>query len=316
MSYAASWFVYLGVLTTAVAGTLSLRRAGVPEWLAVATITILAGALVLALQRAWAARDEWRRYGRDIWVDLLHAIVSTGAVSALVRAAILGVAVSASALIARAAPAQLWPDAWPMYAQLGLALLIGDLGAYWVHRIAHESEFFWRFHALHHTAEHLYGINSARNHPLNVALSYLASVGPLIAVGASSEVLMASAVFTSVHGVLQHSNLDLRLGALEWVIAGPGVHRWHHSAELEESQTNYGSNLIVWDVVFGTRFRPAGRQPVRIGLPDWSVPANFLAHLGTPFRFAAYEVDTVSQTPVDPESPPRACTAEVHVAPG
>lgn len=290
MSYLTSWLVYLGVLAAAVSGTLQLRQAGLPEWIAVAAVTTLAGAVVLALQRAWGARDEWRRYGRDLAVDVLHAIVSTGAVSAVARALLLGILVAASALLAQHAPVALWPNEWPIFFQLALALLIGDFGAYWVHRLAHESEALWKIHALHHTAEHLYGINSARNHPLNVALSYLASVGPLVALGASAEVLMASAVFTSVHGVLQHSNMDLRLGVLEWVMAGPGVHRWHHSAELEESQTNYGSNLIVWDIVFGTRFRPANREPARIGLPDWSVPKNFLVHLSTPFRYAFFEV--------------------------
>lgn len=41
----------------------------------------------------------------------------------------------------------------------------------------------------------------------------------------------------------------------------PDVHRVHHSARVDESQSNYGSILTWWDRLFGTyRAEPAGGQ--------------------------------------------------------
>jgi sterol desaturase/sphingolipid hydroxylase (fatty acid hydroxylase superfamily) len=64
-------------------------------------------------------------------------------------------------------------------------------------------------------------------------------------------------------------------------------HRWHHSRTLAEANTNYGSNLIVWDLVFGTFFLPRDRQPpaaIGIGnMPEF--PTRYLAQLASPFRW-------------------------------
>ena len=66
-------------------------------------------------------------------------------------------------------------------------------------------------------------------------------------------------------------------------------HRWHHSRTLGEANSNYGSNLIVWDLVFGSFFLPADRNaPREIGIADLPrFPTGYLAHLATPFRWAA-----------------------------
>jgi len=67
------------------------------------------------------------------------------------------------------------------------------------------------------------------------------------------------------------------------------LHRWHHSRRLEESNTNFGQNLIVWDVVFGTRFLPKDREPPAdigiAGLPAF--PMDYWGQLVSPFRWRA-----------------------------
>ena len=66
------------------------------------------------------------------------------------------------------------------------------------------------------------------------------------------------------------------------------LHRWHHSPDLAEGNHNYGGNLIVWDVVFGTRFLPPDREPPRtIGIGDMpAFPRGLLWQLAVPFRWA------------------------------
>ncbi|HEX7969790.1 MAG TPA: sterol desaturase family protein, partial [Stellaceae bacterium] len=101
--------------------------------------------------------------------------------------------------------------------------------------------------------------------------------------GVAPEVLSLYFVFYAVTGFYQHSNCRVRLGPLNWIIAGPELHRWHHSERPEESNTNYGNKLILWDVIFGTRFLPQDRRVGRLGLLDPSYPTGFLAQVRAPF---------------------------------
>ncbi len=54
-----------------------------------------------------------------------------------------------------------------------------------------------------------------------------------------------------------------------------------------EANHNYGGNLIVWDVVFGTRWLPEGREPPINtgieGLPGF--PASYQGLMSAPFRW-------------------------------
>jgi sterol desaturase/sphingolipid hydroxylase (fatty acid hydroxylase superfamily) len=80
----------------------------------------------------------------------------------------------------------------------------------------------------------------------------------------------------------------VRLGALNRIFSMAEPHRWHHSRSLLEANTNYGSNLTVWDVVFGTFFLPHDREPpTAIGIADLpDFPAGYLDQLAAPFRWA------------------------------
>jgi sterol desaturase/sphingolipid hydroxylase (fatty acid hydroxylase superfamily) len=66
------------------------------------------------------------------------------------------------------------------------------------------------------------------------------------------------------------------------------LHRWHHSRLVRESNTNYGQTLILWDIVFGSRFLPSDRKPpVDIGIAKLSAfPMTWFAQLLSPLRWA------------------------------
>jgi sterol desaturase/sphingolipid hydroxylase (fatty acid hydroxylase superfamily) len=118
---------------------------------------------------------------------------------------------------------------------------------------------------------------------------YVVGYLPLVALGCPEEVFFLFALFDAVFGMLQHANIDFRLGPLNWIFSMAEPHRWHHSRTLVEANSNYGSNLILWDHVFGTFFMPTEREPPReIGIADMPhFPAGYLAHLAAPFRWAA-----------------------------
>ena len=91
----------------------------------------------------------------------------------------------------------------------------------------------------------------------------------LLAVGCPFEVLFLFLLVSGVHGFFQHANLPLRCGPLNYFFSMAELHRWHHSKNIEEANHNYGQNVIIWDLVFGTFYLPKDREPpVYIGLPD------------------------------------------------
>ena len=97
------------------------------------------------------------------------------------------------------------------------------------------------------------------------------------------DVLGIYVVCYAINGFFQHCNVDLRLGMLNYLISGPELHRWHHSMVKQESNHNYGNNLIIWDLVFGTWYLPAEREVQELGLVNRAYPSAFLEQMTVPF---------------------------------
>jgi len=270
----------LTLLLTVGGGLWALGQGG-SETAVVAVFAGLAvGAAVLG-ERFLPFRSEWRVARGDVLTDLCHGVVTNLLCPPLVKAALILLLAPLTGSFR-----SIWPHGWPLVVQLVLAALVAELGSYWGHRLAHERDELWRLHSTHHSAERLYWLNAGRDHPLGLALLFGCEISPLIALGASEHVLAAYALFTVVVGVFQHANVDVRLGPLNWVFSLSELHRWHHSRNVSEANHNYGSNLIVWDVVFGTRFLPDRPPPVDVGLanmPDF--PQTYLKQLAVPFRW-------------------------------
>jgi sterol desaturase/sphingolipid hydroxylase (fatty acid hydroxylase superfamily) len=271
----------------AIAACIAMMNAGIDPTVSYLAPTGVAFASVALLERVVPHQESWKHSRGDLHVDLGHAVVSGGVTVEALRPLMLALAVALGTRLHDETGASPWPDGWPLVAQLLLALVIGEFFMYWVHRLAHEWEILWRFHALHHSAPRLYFLNAARFHPVDLAISNFAPFVPLVALGAGPELLALFALFTAVHGMFQHANIPVRLGPFNWFFAMSELHRWHHSRRLAESNTNYGQNLIVWDVVFGTRFLPADREPPEeIGLADLpAFPMTYLAQVASPFTW-------------------------------
>lgn len=252
---------------------------------------LVASALaVLVAERLWPHRAAWQRSHGDVLVDLAH--VAAVSIASFATAWLVPRALApAAAALAPLGVARLWPMDWPLLAQLPLALLLGEAVQYWSHRLAHEWAPLWRLHATHHSAPRLYFLNAARFHPLDIAIDTGAGLAPLVLLGCPTPVLALFALFTSVFGYLQHCNVQVSLGPLNYVFSMAELHRWHHAKDLREANTNYGSNLIVWDLVFGTFFWPRDRTPPEeIGIPGLpAFPQGFWGQLASPFRWRAIE---------------------------
>jgi len=67
------------------------------------------------------------------------------------------------------------------------------------------------------------------------------------------------------------------------VISSAELHRWHHSKLIHESNRNYGNNLILWDLLFGSWFLPRDRRVGDLGLINRDYPLDFESQMKTPF---------------------------------
>ena len=265
-----------------------LGVAGAPAWAQVSAVVAVAMALIWLWERALPHTLVWRPDRRRLTLDVLHTLVSSGGTSRLIEISLL-------ASLATLAPALggdgvLWPTSWPLGLQLAVALTLGELGAYWAHRLCHLTQIGWRIHAVHHSAEALHLWASGRTHPFNTALVFTAQSVGVVLLGAPAAVIALMAVFTGVNGLLQHANIRVRPGWLNAVVSTAEHHRWHHSRVLAESNTNFGNNLIVWDRVFGTYFAPRDRRSTdAVGLTGTVIPEGFWHHWLTPFVLHRYE---------------------------
>jgi len=262
---------------------------------AVGAVMLTCALIIGVSERVQPRYASWGVPRRGDWkADLLHTLFSTLLPPELIRAVSMGALTGVAVWLSSRLGTALWPSGLPLLLQLALAMIVSEFGSYWVHRLMHEHEPLWRFHAVHHSVERLYWLNAGRFHPLDTALQYVGQAFPLILLGVGPEVLALFSLWTAIHGMFQHANLDIRLGPLNWVFSMAELHRWHHSTLIEEGNTNYGANICFWDIVFGTRFLPSDREPPeQIGIADLPFfPSGYLAHLTSPFRWERVIVES------------------------
>ncbi len=85
--------------------------------------------------------------------------------------------------------------------------------------------------------------------------------------------------------------MDLILGPFDYIFSSPKNHRYHHSKNTQEGNTNYGGDVVVWDLLFGTFYLPKGKQPSDdIGIGDMpNYPRSFVGLMLAPFNHRALQ---------------------------
>ena len=247
-------------------------------------VVIIALLLIALLERVIPFRSGWNNNDGDVSNDAINLVITQTIIPRLFTPFGYIILATVTAWLAAQMGNQLWPHHWHLIAQLFLALLIAEFGRYWVHRWAHTVPFLWRFHAIHHSPNRLYFLNAARFHPVEKIFFLLPETVPFILLGTNPETLGLYAVFNSIHGLFQHSNIYLKLGWLNYIFSMAELHRFHHSKIIDESNKNYGNNLIFWDIIFGTFFYPKEREVSTIGLYNPAYPKDYIGQLKAPFQ--------------------------------
>jgi sterol desaturase/sphingolipid hydroxylase (fatty acid hydroxylase superfamily) len=157
-------------------------------------------------------------------------------------------------------------------------VLISDFFVYWGHRLQHRSAFLWRFHSVHHSAEHLDWLAAHREHPLDTIYTLTLINLPAFVLGFPLETLAGFIAFRGVWAIYIHSNVRLPLGPLGILLGAPQLHHWHHARDRDAG--NYGNLCPLMDLIFGTHVCP-DHEPESVGL-NTPAPATYLGYMVQP----------------------------------
>jgi sterol desaturase/sphingolipid hydroxylase (fatty acid hydroxylase superfamily) len=160
--------------------------------------------------------------------------------------------------------------------------LLYDLGRFIAHSLLHDVPALWEFHKVHHSAAVLTPMTAYRAHPLELMLmawipTVLTGFGTWLFNIAGAQVNFYS--FLGLHIAIWGFNLvDNLRHSPTWVSYGPAVGKWlispahhqlHHSFEQQHLGCNRGSNLAIWDRMYGTLYVPNWQpERFRMGLGD------------------------------------------------
>lgn len=156
----------------------------------------------------------------------------------------------------------------PLWAAMAVSVVLLDLLIYLQHRLFHAVPLLWRLHRVHHADTEMDATTGLRFHPLELLLSVFIKMAAVVALGAPPEGVLLFEIILNASSMFEHAAITLppRLdAALRRVIITPSLHRIHHSERLEETNSNFGFNLSLWDHWFGT-LRRHHQGALRLGI--------------------------------------------------
>lgn len=145
-------------------------------------------------------------------------------------------------------------------------IIVSDFSRFGLHYLLHHNRFLSYFHKMHHSAEVLTPFTLYRSHPFEMILShirYLLVFSLITGVflylyndfyefpklfGASFFIFISNIMGAN----LRHSNIPISFGWFERFIISPKQHQMHHSVDLSLQNSNLGSFLSIWDILFTT----------------------------------------------------------------
>ncbi|HYK11731.1 MAG TPA: sterol desaturase family protein [Gemmatimonadales bacterium] len=243
---------------------------GVELWTLVAVVAAGIGFSVLERRFPYNAGQHWLRAG--FWNDLL--------LYGFVQSYVLGVVIGRLIL---------WMDGatgmsrlhlvsgWPIALQIAFFVVTHDLYIYLFHRLQHHTPWLWRLHEAHHSVKDVDWLSGVRSHSLEIFINQTIEFAPIVLLGAAPSVAVIKGAIGAIWGMFIHSNLDVRLGRLQYVINGPEMHRWHHATTPEAQGRNFSTKFAFWDWLFGTAYFP-DRSVLKagpFGLTDRQYPEDF-----------------------------------------
>ncbi len=170
-------------------------------------------------------------------------------------------------LVSHVAIFQLQANVWSYM----IGFIAIDFYGYWGHRWAHQINFLWNKHAIHHSSEEFNLPCALRQSVSSWVNLFTFLLLPAAFLGVPAGVI---AVIMPLHLFAQfwyHTRHIGKLGFLENIIVTPSHHRVHHAINPIYIDKNHGQIFIIWDKLFGTFQAELPEAPPVYGI---TVPAQ------------------------------------------
>lgn len=163
----------------------------------------------------------------------------------------------------------------------GLAIfLVGEFADYLIHYSEHKVPVLWELHKTHHSATSLNPLTSQRGHSVSDAYGgVVRGLFSCLPVGAVMFMFNLTIVEAAALGAvarrcctmltldpLRHSPFPVSFGWGDRIFISPHMHHVHHSSLQPHLDTNFGTNLSIFDWLFGTAYKPARGEKIEYGL--------------------------------------------------
>lgn len=243
-------------------------------------------AALFALQRLWPRRSVgggWRRRATNIALVVIDTAVLRVAFPLLAFDLALRIEQAGTGLM----------SSLPAATAIIAGVLLLDVVIYWQHRLLHAVPVLWRLHRVHHADTGFDVSTGVRFHPLEIVLSMAIKLGVIALFAIPALAVLIFELALSIGSLFTHANLYLPPALdrrLRWLMVTPEMHRIHHSWHRDETDSNFGFHLSLWDRVFGSyRQQPRdGHEGMVIGLHEFREKddQSLIALLLNPFRNA------------------------------
>jgi sterol desaturase/sphingolipid hydroxylase (fatty acid hydroxylase superfamily) len=162
-----------------------------------------------------------------------------------------------------------WSDRWPLSLQAVAGVAVLDFFAWLCHVLLHKMAWGWRIHRVHHSDRAVDVTTALRQHPGETLWRVLWRVLPVTTLGIPIPIVALYEMLSIANALLAHANIAVPERAdriMRWAFVMPNMHKWHHSRNARETDTNYGNILSIWDRAFGTFTEEAELARLRYGL--------------------------------------------------
>lgn len=133
-----------------------------------------------------------------------------------------------------------------------IAFVIIDFYGYWNHRIAHQVNFFWNKHAVHHSSEE-FNLACALRQSISTFVNLFTFIlVPAALIGVPAKVIIITLPIQLFLQFWYHTKHIKKMGFLEHILVTPSHHRVHHAINAEYIDKNHSQIFIIWDKWFGT----------------------------------------------------------------
>lgn len=179
----------------------------------------------------------------------------------------------------------------PLWANLIILILWGEIVFYTVHYYAHKIPFLWEFHRVHHSSRMVDSFSTSRFHVFDRFWFTFPNVLFMAYTGAVGDAIMIYFLMRTFMDRYIHANINGPRWTHKLLISSPHFHRWHHVTDRSIHNCNYSGDFIFMDVLFGTAYDPSPQEktpprPGEFGEPGYpSYADNIIVHQFLPFFF-------------------------------